>query len=277
MKYNEYKSNAHCHTVFCDGADTADEIAKEANERGFVSIGFSCHSPLPYPTDWALKYDRIDEYCEKINTLKKIYKDSTEILCGIELDVESTSLPLDKFSYVLGSMHTLRVDGAPVPVDNSAKEWMDGVNKYFGGDIIKATRAYYDQVYISATRPEIDIVGHFDLVTKFNENNALFDETSKEYLDYAISILDGVCDKRPDVVFEINTGAMARTGRTVPYPLKPLLLRLKERRMRVMVNSDCHDKRYLEIGYDKAFSLLEECGFNSVWRLRENGFEELGL
>ena len=92
-----------------------------------------------------------------------------------------------------------------------------------------------------------------------------------------MSTLDGVCDKRPDVIFEINTGAMARAGRSVPYPTLPLLKRLRERGMRVMVNSDCHDKRYLEVGYDKAFCLLEECGFKSVWRLREGGFEELGL
>lgn len=277
MNYNEYKSNSHCHTVFCDGINTAEEMTREAYERGFVSLGFSCHSPLPYATDWALKQERINEYCDKIAELKKEYQGRLEVICGIELDVESVDIPLEKFSYILGSMHTLRIDGEPLGVDNSAQEWLDGVCKYFSGDVIKATKAYYDQVYVSATRPEIDIVGHFDLVTKFNENNAIFDENSREYLDYAISVLDGVCDKRNDVVFEINTGAMARTGRTVPYPLKPLLSRLQERGMRVMVNSDCHDKRYLEIGYDKSFELLRECGFKSVWRLRENGFEELGL
>lgn len=277
MNYIQYKSNCHGHTVFCDGINTAEEMANEAYQRGFVSLGFSCHSPLPYVTDWALKHHRIDEYCNKIDELKKKYEGFTEIICGIELDVESVDIPLDKFSYIIGSMHTLRVGGEPVPVDNSAKEWMDGVEKYFGGDVIKATKEYYNQIYISATRPEIDIVGHFDLVTKFNENNAIFDESCKEYLDCAMSVLDGICDRRPEVIFEINTGAMSRAGRTVPYPAMPLLKRLNERGMRVMINSDCHDKRYLEVGYEKAFMMLNECGFRSVWRLRKGGFEELEL
>jgi histidinol-phosphatase (PHP family) len=257
--------------------NTPDEMVKEAVSRGFVSLGFSCHSPLPYTTDWALKYERIDEYCQAIAGLKEEYKDSIEVICGIELDVESIDIPIEKFAYVLGSMHTLRHQGVAIPVDTSLEEWCDGVERCFGGNMISAISEYYSQVYLSAIRPEIDIVGHFDLVTKFNEGNILFDENGKEYLDIAISAIDGVCDKRPDVIFEINTGAMARAGRTVPYPTKPLLKRLCERGMRVMVNSDCHNRNYLEVGYEKAFGLLDECGFKSVWRLREFGFEELSL
>ena len=42
------RSNAHCHTVFCDGKNTPEEMIRAAIDRNFVSLGFSIHSWTPY-------------------------------------------------------------------------------------------------------------------------------------------------------------------------------------------------------------------------------------
>ena len=120
-------------------------------------------------------------------------------------------------------------------------------------------------------------MGHFDLVSKFNHTEHYFDEHSNEYLDIALSAIDGVCDMRPDIIFEVNTGAMPRTGKKIPYPILPLLKRLKERGMRITVTSDCHNSKFLEIGYDISFQMIKEAGFSSVWRIREKQFEEVSI
>ena len=47
-------SNCHTHTNYCDGISSPAEMAKKAYEKGFVSLGFSVHSPLPYENDYAI-------------------------------------------------------------------------------------------------------------------------------------------------------------------------------------------------------------------------------
>ena len=50
-------------------------------------------------------------------------------------------------------------------------------------------------------------MGHFDLLTKFNEGDRLFDAGAPRYLDAAMGALDTLL--KEDVLFEINTGAMS--------------------------------------------------------------------
>ena len=42
------RSNAHCHTTFCDGKNTVEEMAQEAIRLGFISLGYSMHGWTPY-------------------------------------------------------------------------------------------------------------------------------------------------------------------------------------------------------------------------------------
>ena len=39
------RGNFHTHTVFCDGKDTVEHMARRAWEQGLVSLGFSGHGP----------------------------------------------------------------------------------------------------------------------------------------------------------------------------------------------------------------------------------------
>ena len=56
------------------------------------------------------------------------------------------------------------------------------VEELFGGDWYRYTDAYYDQVAFLPERTGCDWIGHFDLVTKFNERAPAFDEESPRYL-----------------------------------------------------------------------------------------------
>ena len=63
-----------------------------------------------------------------------------------------------------------------------------------------------------------------------------------------------------EVVFEINTGAIARGRRDVPYPMVYILRRIAERGGRVMINSDTHKKEHLMCAYERAAQLARSCG-----------------
>ena len=119
------------------------------------------------------------------------------------------------------------------------------------------------------------IVGHLDLLRKFDEAGEMFDEAHPRYRAAALGALDALCPAAP--VFEINTGAMARGTRKTPYPALWLLREIRARGCRVMLSSDCHDRRYLEFGFDVARALAAEAGFTERTVLRGGKFVSVAL
>ena len=107
-------------------------------------------------------------------------------------------------------------------------------------------------------RTHADLIGHFDLITKYNEKNALFDEESPRYLDAAFSALDALLETgRP---FEVNTGAISRGYRSRPYPALPLLRRIAQKGGRVVLSSDSHSAKTLCAHFAEATALCESVG-----------------
>ena len=97
-------SNCHTHTNYCDGISSPREMIQKAIDKGFVSLGFSVHSPLPYENDYAIAETRLPIYLDEIAKLKAEYEDKIEILSGIELDADS-EIDLAPFDYVISSVH----------------------------------------------------------------------------------------------------------------------------------------------------------------------------
>lgn len=42
------KTNYHCHTTFCDGSNTVEEMVCAAVEKNFDILGISSHSAYPF-------------------------------------------------------------------------------------------------------------------------------------------------------------------------------------------------------------------------------------
>ena len=61
--------NLHTHTHFSDGSSAPEEYLKESLRQGFSVLGFSDHSPVPFENNFAIKEERLDEYCEAIRDL----------------------------------------------------------------------------------------------------------------------------------------------------------------------------------------------------------------
>lgn len=267
------KQNLHIHTNLCDGTDTPEEIIVEAIARNFDSIGFSGHSFMNY-SNYLGSVDKTEEYKKEISRLKKVYEDKIKIYLGLEVDMFSEP-DMTGYDYLIGAVHYLRVDKEYIGLDRGQQEVERYINTYFDGDGMKYARLYYKTLADLPKYGDFDIIGHFDLVTKYSDNVTFFDETSKEYLNAAFETAEVLAKKIP--FFEVNTGAIARGYRKSPYPSMPIIKRFKELGLGVVITSDCHNKRMLDCHFDEATELLKTCGFKEKYILTDNGFSAVAI
>lgn len=247
------RANYHTHTSFCDGDNAAEEMVRRALDLGFYHLGFSGHMDPDIHMDWPA-------YVAEINRLKDAYADRLDILMGVELDnlYDPSSCP--GAEYVIGSTHFLPVQTpTPMSVDNTAQMLEDLCRDYYGGDWYRLCRSYYDleaQVY---DRTHCTFVGHFDLVTRFNDQMHAFDETDRRYLGPALEAMEYLVGE--GVPFEVNCGAINRGRKAEPYPRQELLQALHDLGGQILINSDAHQAERLDGGFDVAVARAIRAGF----------------
>lgn len=269
--------NLHTHTVFGDGKNTAEEMVLGAIRAGCASLGFSEHSPMPAAADpdgWSMASRDVDAYRAEILTLREKYRGRLEIFLGLEQDLDSPS-PEGDWDYRIGSVHGVWREGLALSVDESTETFDRIVREYFGGDGLAFAGAYYRREAEAAEKTGCQIVGHFDLVAKFNEGGRFFDEAAPRYRRAALGALEAVMER--DVIFEINTGAISRGYRTIPYPAPFLLRAIREKGGRVCITSDSHSEHTITCAFEQAAALAAECGFRETWILTADGFRPVGL
>lgn len=262
-------SNLHTHTSFCDGKDSPEEIVKAAIAFGMEAIGFSGHSYTPIDTSYCMTLDGTVQYRAEIDRLKSVYKDRIRILCGLELD-RFGAPPDTVYDYLIGSVHYVPFDGEYCVVDMGEDVLTDAVNRHCDGDFYRFISAYYETVAEVADTTGCDIVGHVDLITKYNEGGRLFDENDPRYLRAATDALDVLIKK--DVIFEINTGAIARGYRKTPYPSPALLRYIAQKGGQITLNADEHSKENLLCAFEDALQIARAAGVGSLLTMTNSGW-----
>ena len=237
----------HVHTMFSDGKNTPEEVVLEAIARKMKVIGFSDHSYTAFDESWCMKKGDIPLYRACIAELRGRYADRIKILCGIEQDFYSEE-PTDGYDYVIGSVHYIRSGEEFIPVDESPEILRAAAEKHFGGDLFVLIEDYYRTVAQVVDKTHADIIGHFDLVTKFNEDGSLFDEADPRYLAASRAAADALL--KTGKPFEINTGAISRGYRTSPYPSVALRDYIRGRGGSFILSSDSHAKETLCFGFE---------------------------
>lgn len=269
------KQNLHTHTTYVDGKDTPEELVLEAIERGFGSIGFSEHSYMKFsPNPNQLTPEKMEAYRKDVGELKRKYSDKLGIYCGLEYDFYS-DVNTDGFDYLIGSVHYLDCFGKRLTFDKNLEAALSYVRDYFSGDGMKFAKEYFETVCRLGDKKKIDIIGHFDLITKNNELGKFIDVDSSEYLGFGYEAIRALRGKIP--FFEVNTGAIARGYRTAPYPKTEFLKEFRRLGFGAIISSDCHNKSYLDCYFDNARELLLAAGFKSKWILSDSGFAEVEL
>lgn len=268
------KSNLHAHTTFDDGTLSAERMVEAAFQKGFESFGLSGHSVLSFENDWSMTPEGEKAFKAEMARLKAVYKDRMTVFSGIEQDGSSPQ-PAEGADYVIGSAHFILKDGEALAVDDTMEIQRGAVERLYGGDYYAYIRDYYTGVVQMAGKVRPDIVGHFDLVTKFNEGGALFDEEDRRYKNAALEAMTAVLETNR--LFEINTGAMYRVGRTRPYLSAFLLKALCERGGEIILSSDSHDDVSIGWRFAEAAELAKSCGFKAAKKLTADGFVDVAL
>ena len=201
--------NLHMHTTYCDGKDTAEAMTLAAIEEGLAAAGFSGHSFTPHDQSYCMSREGTQKYIEELSGLRQKYAGSIRLLTGIELDRYSdTDLsPFDyrigSVHYIFSEEGKKKRDGILArhagekdrsvsdaelealikykdwsPVDDSAEELCMFA---LGGDgscddpvmrkekMLEVAELYFDTVGGIVEATDCDIIGHFDLITKFTE------------------------------------------------------------------------------------------------------------
>ena len=266
-----FTQNLHTHSRFDDGQNTPEEMVLAAKKAGLTSIGFSVHTPLPFEDGWGwtITKERLPEYKAEVRRLKERYRGAIDVYCGAEWDMLSDQ-EFSGYDYVIGSIHHIFWKGEAYSVDAAAEHSARYLERVFRGDAETAAEAYFQQYEALAAVEEVDIVGHFDLLTKFNEQARLYDPESPRFQTAAERAMDALIARGK--IFEINTGAISRGYRTTPYPSKTLLKKLHARGARITISADAHRTQDIAFGFEEAEALARDCGYREAWRFDKAGF-----
>lgn len=258
-------SSYHTHSTYSDGKSTLEEMVLSAIERGCEEIGFSDHAPMEFSCDWSMEKERVEAYKSEIAGLREKYKGKIKIFLGIEQDY--FSVPAQGYDYVIGSVHFVYKNGEYLPVDISADEVKAFIDKHYGGDAYSYCEDYFKLVRDIYNKTKCQIIGHFDLVTKFNERMPLIDINNPRY----VRAVDGALEEllKTNAIFEVNTGAISRGYRTTPYPDERTMGIISKSGKPFVITSDTHHRDTVTFNFEEQEKSLSSQGYKFIKSLKE--------
>lgn len=260
-------ANFHTHTVFCDGENAPEEIVKAAIANGFSAIGFSGHGYTDFDLRYCMK--NTAGYIAEINRLKTTYRSQIQIYLGLEEDAFFPTPNRADFDYIIGSSHYFHMNGRYYPIDSNY-DYFKQCLEVFQHDVLRLADVYYRSFCDYIRRRKPDIIGHFDLITKFDEMDASLFLHNEAYHRLAETYLAEAA--KSGCLFEVNTGAISRGYRTSAYPNENLLHLLKKLDARLILSSDSHAANTLDFGFKEATRHLRDIGFTRLFTLHNGTF-----
>ena len=268
------RGDFHVHSDYSDGNDPLEVMVQAAIAKGFTALVMTDHAYMDDPTrTWGMSLDRVEPYRREIVLLKEKYRGKIDLLCGIEQDIDSP-LGVEGYDYAIGSVHAVKKGNALCEVDDGLEKVKQNLVENFP-DPYDYVEAYYRRVASLPEKFRFDIVGHFDLLTKWQEKEQLFDESHSRYRAAAEEALKALTSL--DILFEVNCGAIGRGYRTAPYPAPPILRSIYERGGDVIITGDCHDAKTLGTGFDAALRAVKTAGFSRAVTLTSQGKQFIEL
>ncbi|MBT2574088.1 histidinol-phosphatase HisJ [Bacillus sp. ISL-51] len=257
------KRDAHIHTPFCPHG-SKDELAQyveKAIEKGFDSITFTEHAPLP-PSfqdpvplqDSAMASRQLEAYLDRLSQLKKEYKGQISILTGLETDYitgyeEETAAFLDTYGPSLDdsilSVHFLKAGPAYFCLDYDEHTFKELITRF--GSTEAVYEQYYQAVYSSIVTPlgpyKPKRVGHITLVKKFVR---LFPYRMSPHIKDLVSrCLDAV--KEHGMELDFNTSGLRKKFAGEAYMEDWMADQAKQKKIPLIFGSDAHQAE--DVGY----------------------------
>ncbi|MFA5417578.1 MAG: histidinol-phosphatase [Bacteroidales bacterium] len=276
--------NFHQHSLFSDGKMPPEEYVKQAIELGFVAMGFTEHSPLPFETYFALPQHREQEYIEETNRLTKKYVDKIKLYRALEQDfipgvteVFSAVSKRLQLAYSIGSVHLVKPEGSDDLwfIDGPERQkYDDGLDQFFGGDIRKGVTQYYRQMNQMIESQVFDVVGHLDKIKMHNAGRFFNPEDSwvQELVDETLDLI-----KEKSLIVEVNTRGIYKKRADSYFPDHSTLKKVQQLKIPIIISSDAHLPEELNLGFTEAGQHLLDFEFTNTMFLNGNGWIEIPL
>lgn len=256
---------------FCRHAKgTLSEVVQAALACGFSSYGLSEHAPrfqrghlYPEeagltPGDLATTFQR---YVERAMALRKDYEGRLELLLGFETEALPVADWADRmqelrrsaaFDYMVGSVHSM----GDTWIDFSPEQSEQAAAVCGGWEALRC--AYFDRLaeLVQTLRPEV--VGHVDLIRRFESHGFRF--ASRE-LEHAERVLEAA--RAHGALIEVNA-APVRRGFGPVYPGPQILSRAREMGVAVTLGDDSHGPGDVGVGLDACVQAIARAGFREV-------------
>lgn len=268
------KQNLHTHSQYDDGKDAIDENVQKAQERGFTILGFSGHGYYA-KDDSSMTPEKTKQYIQDVRQAQQQAPNGLKIYLGIEEDSMAPIENVEDFDYVIGSVHYLEHNGKIYPIDYSQEQFDEMLKEGYQNDINALAKDYYLAIERQAQNPNIQIIGHLDLIAKYNEDQTYYCFDDPKILSYAKVAIEQLV--KAGKIFEMNSGAMARGYRNSPYPSIELLKLIYEANGKILINTDCHDKEYLDYGMQICLDLAKQIGFKTLEMFNGKNFESKNI
>ena len=273
----KYISNLHTHTAYCDGKNSIEENILYAIEKNFISLGFSGHSYLPFDSS-SMSRENTIKYLEDIKKFKEIYKDKIQIYAGIEADYYSNlNKNTDKemmLDYRIGSVHFIKDDENNYFSVDASKQNFENTLKHFAG-IKEVVLRYYNNVIDMINNQKPDIIGHLDLIRKYNFNKEYFTEEENWYIEKLNEVLEVI--KKSNAIVEINTRKMNKDNLNAHYPSSDTIKKLLKLNIPITINTDAHSANGLDYFYYEMAEKLKNLGYSKIKMLIDNSFKDISL
>lgn len=260
---------------FCRHASgSLAEVLESAVARGFGVYGVSEHAPRErvedlysderdlLPVDLARIFQA---YVERATRLREEFADRLEVLVGFETEVVPPDSWLESmqalragssFDYLVGSVHHVEGFGIDVSEQESAR----AAEQVGGGDALRC--AYFDQLASMVTGLRPTIVGHFDLIRKFDGASPTFSVDAWKAIERALEAV-----REAGSLLDVNS-APARRRLGPPYPLPEILERARRMGIGVTLGDDSHGPAEVGVGLDACLKAIAAAGYRAVHCLR---------
>lgn len=269
-------ADCHLHTSHSgDSSTPMEEMILQGIAKGLDTMCFTEHNDFSYPDGPDFSGDifllNTDSYLYDIIKYKEKYADKIRILFGVELGLQpevvrpnAVYAKSHDFDFIIGSSHICR-----------------GMDPYFqspffdGRSADEAYAEYFESILENIKKfSNFDVYGHLDYVVRYGPD-ADKNYSYGKFRDIFDAILKLLIEKGKGI--ELNTGGIKKGMRDM-HPCMEVLKRYRELGGEIItIGSDSHDTEHIADYFDRACSVLQECGFRyyTVFEKRIAEFKKL--
>lgn len=268
-------ADLHLHSSYSGDSDTPmEEIILKGIDLGLTTMCFTEHNDFGFPEEPGYPADRFvlnpDPYLYDIIRYREKYADKIRILFGVELGLQPEVIRQNAvlaksydFDFIIGSSHICHGKDPYYPAFYEGRSEEEAYYEYFTS-IIENIKKFSN----------FDVYGHLDYVVRYGPNKDR-EYTYERYQDVLDDILKLLIDKGKGI--EINTGGV-KSGLKELHPCTAVLKRYRELGGEIItIGSDAHVPEHITAHFDRAESILKECGFQyyTIFEKRTPEFKRL--